>query len=120
MDKVAKLKSVALGLGAGGILGAGGGIAAYKQIQNNKNNARSVKGWDTRRRNSHTKVAEQDSISDVKSAIRTLGTSLDNPSKAAKIYATKSLIHKVRNLLKSPTLGTANGGHHHDGHIPRY
>ncbi|CAL9983874.1 hypothetical protein VPHD148_0268 [Vibrio phage D148] len=53
MDKVAKLKSIAKGLataGAGGILGAGAGIAASDQIQKNKNNARTRKGWETRRR----------------------------------------------------------------------
>lgn len=53
MDKVAKLKSIAKGLaaaGAGGILGTGAGISAREQIQRNKYNARTRKGWDTRRR----------------------------------------------------------------------
>lgn len=53
MDKVAKLKSIAKGLataGAGGILGAGAGVAAHEQITRNKYNARTRKGWDTRRR----------------------------------------------------------------------
>ena len=53
MDKVAKLKNIAKGLataGAGGILGASAGVAASEQIRKNKNNARTRKGWDTRRR----------------------------------------------------------------------
>jgi len=53
MDKVAELKGIARDLataGAGGILGAGAGVAAHKLIAKNKRNARAKKGWDTRRR----------------------------------------------------------------------
>lgn len=103
MDKIAELKRNARSLGVGGILGAGAGIAAADQIRKNKNNARARKGWDTRRRNGMQKKASdnKDTLPEVKSAVRTLGVSLDNPTKAAKIYAVKSLITKVRNLFNS-------------------
>ena len=49
MNKVAKLKSIAKGIAATGVLGFGGGVLASTQVQNNKNSARSRKGWETRR-----------------------------------------------------------------------
>lgn len=103
MDKIAELKTIARSLGTGGILGAGAGIAATELIRRNKNNAKAKKGWDTRRRNALQKQAfeNKDTIHDVRSAVRTLGVSLDNPTKAAKIFAIKALIHKVRNLFNS-------------------
>lgn len=100
MDKIAELKSVAKGLAAGGILGAGAGIAASEQIRKNGYNARTKKGWDTRRRNSMTKKAnDTDTLPEVKIAIRALGKNLDNPTKAVASYASRSLISKVRKMV---------------------
>ena len=103
MDKIAELKSIAKGLTAGGILGAGAGIAARDNIQKNKHNARTVKGWDTRRRNSMTKKADNgtDSITEVKTAVRSLAKNLDHPSKAASNYASRTLLSKVRKMISS-------------------
>ena len=100
MDKTAQLKSVAKGLAAGSILGAGAGVAAHENIRKNKHNARTVKGWETRRRNSMTKEAgDSDSIGEVKTAIRALGSNLDHPTRAASSYVRRSLISKVRTMI---------------------
>lgn len=100
MDKSAELKSIAKGLAAGGILGAGAGIAASDQIRKNKHNARTVKGWDTRRRNAMTKKAENsDTLGEVKMAVRALGKNLDHPTYAAADYAKRSLLSKVRKMI---------------------
>lgn len=100
MDKTAQLKSVAKGLAAGGILGAGAGVVAHEHIRNNKNNARTVKGWETRRRNTMTKESsESDTVSEVKSAVRALGTNLDHPTKAASSYVRRSLVRKIRHMI---------------------
>lgn len=105
MDKVAKLKSIAKGLaigGTGGILGASAGISAEKQIASNKRNARAKRGWDTRRRNSSmNKQAESsDAVSqEMKHAIRTVGTNLNNPKHVVSNYAQRKLITKIRKIL---------------------
>ena len=102
MDKIAKLKDAAKGLIAGGILGTGAGVAAVNQIQSNRHNARTVKGWNTRRNNKLTKEAEdRDTISEVKTAVRSLGTNLNNPTAAATNYAKRKLISEVRKLIPS-------------------
>lgn len=100
MDKVAKLKSVAKGLalvGAGGILGAGAGISADKQIAKNKRNATAVKGWDTRRRNAKmSKQANDNTTAEVKQVIRAIGQNPASPKRALTDYIKRKLILKAR------------------------
>ena len=102
MEKIAKLKSLAKSLtmaGAVGILGAGAGISAEKQIVNNKNNTRSKKGWDTRRKNVMSKKANEmhsDSTHEAKQLIRSIGTNVVNPKHAAIDYFKRKLITKIR------------------------
>lgn len=115
MDKSAKLKSVAKGLIAGSILGAGAGIAADKQIQKNKHNARTIKGWDTRRNNALTKKAESDTVHDVRRALGSLGRNLSHPTHAAADFAQRSLIVKIRRMISSkPVQAKVSGGSHND------
>ena len=102
MDKTAQLKSIARGLAAGSILGAGAGVAAHEQIQNNNNNARTRKGWETRRKNMLTKAAEdrdRDTIGEVKTAIRSLSGNMNNPTKAASSYISRRLLIRVKKMI---------------------
>ena len=99
MDKVAELKSIAKGLAAGGILGAGAGIAAKDQIQKNNNNARTVKGWDTRRKNAMTKEANTDTSDKAKSVVRSVATNIGNPAGAVADYAGRRILSKARKLV---------------------
>jgi hypothetical protein len=102
MDKTAQLKSIARGLAAGSILGAGAGIAAHEQIKKNNHNARTVKGWETRRRNTMIKEAEdsdRDTISEVKTAVRSLSGNMNNPTRAASNYISRRLLIKVKKMI---------------------
>lgn len=101
MDKVAELKNIARGLGAGAI-GIGGGVAASHLIQRNKNSARATKGWDTRKKNNLTKVAETDNLGDMRAAVRIIGRNMDNPANAVKSYAARKLLMKIKNIFAKP------------------
>lgn len=106
MDKIAKLKSTAKVLAAEGFLSPGAGVLAHKQILNNKNSARTSKGWVTRNRNVITKEAE-DSVADktqeARLTIRTFGHNINHPGQAASYYLKRKLFRKARNLLHTDT-----------------
>lgn len=97
MDKSASLTTIARN-----ILTSSKTLPADENIKSNKNTARVLKGWDTRRKNPIIKYAEDQSegVHEARMVVRSIGKNLNNPSMAVVDYTKRFLLHKVRKLIQ--------------------